>query len=47
MGLIKPIRTASFNRQTIRRWLFELCQSRSGQCLRQPPESIGKPSSRT
>jgi|GEM_PF-4542119 len=23
---------------TLRRWLVQLCQSRSGQCLQQPPK---------
>jgi|GEM_PF-790223 len=41
MGLINPMHTTNF--QVLRRWLFKLCQSRSGQCLRQSFESGNKP----
>ena len=27
----------------LRRWLFQLCQSRSGQCLQQPPKPPQNP----
>lgn len=43
MGLMKQMHRASLNRPAIRRWLFELCQSRSGQCLRRPPECRENP----
>lgn len=42
MGL-KLLQAASPKRQALQRWLFGLCQSRAGQCLKPKPENNAAP----
>ncbi len=38
MGVKEQLEAGSRKQEAFRRWLFRLCQSRSGQCLQTPPK---------